>query len=291
MKEQLVKVTLYVPCYNVERFIDRTIPAILEQTYPIEEILLINDGSSDQTAARAGRYLVGTRYPVRLINHEKNLGLAPVRNTGVTNCKTPFIASLDGDVRPAPDWLEILMKEMEDPTLVGACGNMIEFYNQAPADHWRSTHMRQWWGETRVVNPSFLRGADNVFFADRLREVGLYEALNRTNGEDVTICHKLKARGYSFSYNPDARCYHLRRDTVKSVLNTFWRWYQYTNWHPVSLLRTIKATMGDIVTRGFFQLLLHDLARLDGRNIPIDLLYPFAGIYYQWRTYFRSRGK
>src|SRR5437870_2014182 len=90
-------VTVYLPCYNVARYVAATIEGLLRQTRPPAEILIIDDGCTDDTLTVAGRY------PVRVVTHGGNRGLATARNTALRAAHTPFIASLDTDAVPEPD--------------------------------------------------------------------------------------------------------------------------------------------------------------------------------------------
>jgi len=71
------RVTAYVPCFNGASYLPDTISAILNQTRPPDEILIIDDGSTHNTAA------VASKYPVRVIRHAKNKDLAAARNTAL----------------------------------------------------------------------------------------------------------------------------------------------------------------------------------------------------------------
>jgi glycosyltransferase involved in cell wall biosynthesis len=69
-----MKISLYIPCYNVEGHIERCIKGVLKQTLQPEKILVIDDGSTDRTAE------IASNYPVKVIKHGSNRGLAAARN-------------------------------------------------------------------------------------------------------------------------------------------------------------------------------------------------------------------
>jgi glycosyltransferase involved in cell wall biosynthesis len=133
------KVTLAIPCYNVEKYIDEVMQGVLNQTYKPIEILLINDGSTDKTSKLIKRHVSDK---VKIINHPFNLGLASVRNTSIVNAKGEYVAFLDGDVIPDKDWLKNILKGFRyGEEIVGVGGRLIERYTQTPADKWRAIHM------------------------------------------------------------------------------------------------------------------------------------------------------
>src|SRR5215218_6489486 len=73
VKGEMPPVSLYIPCYNVERFIARCIEGALAQTHSVDEILIIDDGCKDDTLK------IAAKYPVRIIRHPVNKGLSAAR--------------------------------------------------------------------------------------------------------------------------------------------------------------------------------------------------------------------
>ena len=130
-------ITVYIPCYNVEQFIGPCLEHILAQTVKPSEILVINDGSLDKTVE------IAQKYPVKIIHHATNQGLAAVRNTGVNNASHEYIASIDADCLASENWLEELLKGFTHPKVAGVGGKLIEKHDEKATDRWRALHMRQ----------------------------------------------------------------------------------------------------------------------------------------------------
>lgn len=87
--------SVIIPCYNVENYIARTINSVLDQTFNDFEIILVNDGSVDNTGKILDEYLKkDTR--IKVI-HQKNKGVSEARNTGIREAKGEYIYFLDGD--------------------------------------------------------------------------------------------------------------------------------------------------------------------------------------------------
>jgi len=210
-------VSVVIPCFNAAGTIEPCLKAVEAQTFPLKEILVVDDGSSDETAD------IALRHPVRLIRHQKNLGLAAARNSGVRNVHSVFIASLDADCVPERDWLKLLVEKFDASCVAGAGGKLCEAYTLNVCDEWRSVHMRQYWQETQK-EPPFLFGSNTVFRHDVFSKIGLYNEMYKTNYEDVEICSRMRKAGYVFKYEPQAVANHLKRDTLASVLNNHWRW-------------------------------------------------------------------
>lgn len=91
--------SVIVPCYNVEKYIDRCVSSIVAQTYPNLEILLVDDGSTDQTGALCGEWQKKDSR-IRVI-HRQNEGSSYARKTGVENATAEYVTFVDAD-----DWID-----------------------------------------------------------------------------------------------------------------------------------------------------------------------------------------
>jgi len=101
-------VSVIIPAYNYARFLPLAIDSALAQTLPPLEILVIDDGSTDNTAE-----LVAARYgsnPVVRYIHQANAGLSAARNTGIRNARGEFVAFLDADDEWLPEFLKVTME-------------------------------------------------------------------------------------------------------------------------------------------------------------------------------------
>lgn len=100
--------SVIIPCYNVENYIARTINSVLEQTFNDFEIILVNDGSVDNTGKILDEYLKkDTR--IKVI-HQKNRGVSEARNTGIREAKGEYIYFLDGDDYVSTSYFEDMSK-------------------------------------------------------------------------------------------------------------------------------------------------------------------------------------
>ncbi len=264
-KTIMKKVSLYMPCSNAARYLDASLKGVLNQTYPLDEVLIIDDGSKDNSSE------VVSKYPVKVIKHESNMGLAAARNTGIRNSKNEFVASLDADCVPEPHWLENLMGNFTDEEIVGVGGKLVERNPYSTADKWRSLHMEQHWGNEKKINPDFLFGSNTVFQKKVLLSIGGYDEKYRTNAEDVDLCSRLRDRGYTLIYDPTGVVEHIRRDTIPSALRTYWGWYYTTEKYS-----TLKEVYGLFLrNRALARTLIKHDVNIDKRLIFMDLVLPF----------------
>lgn len=275
------KVSVYIPCFNAEKHIERCIKSVLRQTYFIDEILIIDDGCSDKTIEKA------SKYSVKILRNKKNKGLAFSRNKGILKAKNEFAASIDVDVVLDKKWLENLMKDFTSDKIAGACGNLEEHYKKRTADLWRLIHMKQNWGKKRVINPEFLFGSNCVFRKDAVKNVGLYNIKYRTNYEDVDISNRLKANGYKLIYEPNAKAMHLKKDSVISVLKSSWNWTLFSYSQPDSLWGIFLRFFTDAY-KGLTYL-MEDITCFRVKLIPLDLLVFPSHIIFNVEYYLKAK--
>lgn len=107
-----VLISIIIPAYNVEDYIDECILSVLSQSYTNIEIIIINDGSSDRTADIIQKY-TSSDSRIIFINN-KNVGLGTTRNEGIEKSKGNYILFIDSDDYIHPDLVQHLLDKIED---------------------------------------------------------------------------------------------------------------------------------------------------------------------------------
>ena len=281
------KISVYIPCYNAEKFIVRSVRSILAQTLCSDEVLVIDDGSTDRSIALI------EKLPVKVISMGRNQGLAAARNRAYKEAKNELIACIDADCQAHPEWLEQLVKAFP-VDCAGTGGKTIEANQQNDADRWRAQHMPLHWGDKSVINPKVIYGANQLFRKGPVCRVGLLDASKVTQDykigfEDLELARKLYRAGFQLFYNPKAVVYHLRTDTPASIIRQYWRWSVFYYPEPtrlpiffvklcINLLKAVKHVVDDII-------------RGEPRLIPISFrIFPFHTYYdFQHLRNYRNR--
>lgn len=102
--------SIIVPCYNVASFLPRCIESLIKQTYVNVEILLIDDGSTDDTPILCDQYAkVDSR--VKVI-HQENHGSSASREIGLKHIKGDFVTFVDADDWVHPDMYSIMTQDL-----------------------------------------------------------------------------------------------------------------------------------------------------------------------------------
>ncbi len=130
----MAEVSIIVPVYQVENYIRQCVDSILAQTFTDFELILVDDGSKDQSGQICDEY-AGRDRRVKVI-HQKNSGVAIARNQGITCAKGSYLCFVDGD-----DWLEDKM--------IAKC---VSFMKENDADVLRHGHTMELWKEEKCVN-------------------------------------------------------------------------------------------------------------------------------------------
>ena len=281
-----MKISLYIPTFNSENTIKRCLQSVLNQKLKPDEILIIDNNSTDNTIKLVSDIKTRSKIPIIII-FQKKKGLGNARNLGVKNSKYNYIASVDSDCVANKNWLKELTKEFNNPNVAGVCGNLIETKLNSPADKWRKQHMTQTWGNKKILNPRFLYGANNIFLKKAINDVGGYNEKFISNSEDVDISNKFKKKGFNLIYNPSAICKHLRQDSLHSILNNYYRWTFFSYPLPNTFFNLLKRVF-IFNPYKILRLILKDLKNFKIQFIFVDILIGFYCTFQDMKYFFKN---
>ncbi len=162
----MIRISVVIPAYNAASCIGRAIDSVLAQTYPAQEIIVVNDGSTDNTAEILKQY----QNQIRVIE-QSNAGVSVARNTGIQAAAGDWIAFLDADDQWLPDKLRLQSAlVMRNPDLSWVSGEF--YYCDCPDNRRRRSSIA---GSSRQAVDEALRGGeffDDFFTAFLLRAYG-----------------------------------------------------------------------------------------------------------------------
>src|SRR6476661_1585017 len=137
-----MQVTVILPLYNKAKLVSRALDSIANQTYTDWEAIVVDDGSTDDSAQIAAKY-VGKKF--RLIQ-QKNAGPGAARNRGLKETNTEFVAFLDGDDSWLPEYLEhgMAIHKASDSALAAVTSGYFEFPAEVSRESmWRSRGLQE----------------------------------------------------------------------------------------------------------------------------------------------------
>jgi GT2 family glycosyltransferase len=216
------KVSVVVASYNEARTLAACLNSLDQLRYPDYEVLLVDDGSTDQTAQIASRHA-----RVRYLRFATNQGLSSARNTGIRAAAGDVIAFTDADCRADPDWLHHLITLLVSGPYVGVGG-----HNLLPPDDscTAAAVMASPGGPAHVMltdrTAEHIPGCNMAFYKWALDEIGGFDPVFRRAGDDVDVCWRLQQQRHALGFAPAAFVWHYRRSTIREYLIQQWGYGQ-----------------------------------------------------------------
>ncbi len=182
-------VTVIVPAHNEEKMIERCIESLLEVDYPKKEIIVIDDGSTDQTCELATKF---EKRGVKVFSRTRAGGKSVALNTGILFAKGEIIVTCDADSLISRSALRMIMRRFEDPMINAVAGN-VEVLN-------RTNVVTKCQALEYIINENIFRrvfdlfgvvpvvpGPLAAFRKSALKEIGVYDRDTITEDFDVTV--------------------------------------------------------------------------------------------------------
>ena len=204
------RVSVVVCTYNGSRTIRNCLDGLSRLAYPDYEVIVVDDGSTDETAA------IARRYDCRLLQTE-NLGLANARNAGLEAATGEIVAYLDDDASPDPHWLTYLAATFLSTAHAGVGGPNLA----PPGDGLTPACVACAPGGPAHVlvtdrEAEHIPGCNMAFRKICLEAIGGFDRQFRTAGDDVDVCWSLQQRGWTIGFSPAALVWHHRRSSVRA---------------------------------------------------------------------------
>jgi poly-beta-1,6-N-acetyl-D-glucosamine synthase len=220
-------VSILVPAFNEGPVIEAAIGSLLELDWHSFEIIVIDDGSTDDTYERASA-LEGVHgaATVRVIR-KANAGKASALNTGLAVASSPFVLCMDADSRLSRDTLRLAMRHFSNPRIGAVAGN-VKVVNRGTLwtrlqalEYIQGLNLpRRAQGFLRVVN--IIPGPIGVFRREVLTRIGGYDTDTFAEDADVTI--KILGAGWQIVYEDGAVAWTEAPETVHELLKQRYRW-------------------------------------------------------------------
>ncbi|MBU4610456.1 poly-beta-1,6 N-acetyl-D-glucosamine synthase [Achromobacter sp. GG226] len=220
-------VTVVVPCYNEEAGVRDVIDQLMRSRYPAFEVIAVNDGSTDATAAILDS-LAAVYGNLRVLHHDGNQGKAVGLNTATLLANGEYILGTDGDALLDVDAIAWLMLPMLRSEKVGAVtGNprirtRTSLLGRMQVGEFSSTiglikRAQQLFGRLFTVS-----GVIALFRRKALLEAGFWSPDVMT--EDIDISWKLQLAGWRLRFAPRALCWILMPETLRGLYRQRQRW-------------------------------------------------------------------
>lgn len=190
----MILVSIIVPVYNTEEYLEKCIRSLLNQTLQDIEIIAIDDGSKDKSGDILDEFQI--RFPEKMrVFHQQNAGISAVRNRGIDLAKGKYIAFVDSDDSVAPIYCELLVSKIAADSLdMAVCD-----YFEVRGDNLKKVVMPCVEKATVYENPELLFNINTspwnkIYSVDFLRRNHI-EFPSDLKYEDTVFVHLILAKG------------------------------------------------------------------------------------------------
>jgi GT2 family glycosyltransferase len=206
------RVSVVVCTYNGGATLEQCLRSLLALDYPDYEVIVVDDGSTDDTRA------ILSRYPQVRAIHQENQGLSAARNVGLREATGAVVAYTDSDCFADRDWLTHLVHRLwqSDAAAVGGP-------NLTPEDGWLAACVAAAPGQPMHVLESdqvaeHVPGCNMAFRREALLAINGFDCQFRKAGDDVDVCWRLQQAGLWITFAPGAFVWHHRRQNPRAYL-------------------------------------------------------------------------
>jgi poly-beta-1,6-N-acetyl-D-glucosamine synthase len=218
----LGSMTAIVPAYNEAECIAETILSLQNQTYPIYEIIVVDDFSTDSTGEIA-RAMGAT-----VLRPPQNTGSkAGAQTFALPHVKTAFCMAIDADTELAPDAVERVMEALADETVAAACGFVLPRFVGSVWERGRYIEYLFAFTFYKPIQdlyekPLISSGCFSAYRTDILRSLGGWST--RTMAEDMDLTWTLYHRGHKVRFVQEALCYPIEPHDFSFLSKQLRRW-------------------------------------------------------------------
>jgi glycosyltransferase involved in cell wall biosynthesis len=207
------KVSVVVASYNGGRTLPACLDSLTHLNYPNYEIILVDDGSTDDTAR------VVAHYPTVRAIHQQNMGLSAARNAGIQAATGAIVAFTDSDCRVDEDWLYYVVGDLLKTDACAIGGHNFPPPEDNPIAGCVAVSPG---GPAHVMlddrNAEHIPGCNMAFWKWALEEIHGFDPLFRAAGDDVDVCWRLLQRGRKIAFSHAGFVWHYRRNTINAYL-------------------------------------------------------------------------
>lgn len=252
-------------CYNNENSVLHAVNSILQQTHTVEELIVIDDGSSDNSCEKL------KKLPVRIHRLNKNKGRGFARNLAMKICKNDLVLCCDATNSLDTDFLRIAIEHFKDNQDLCSVSGIIKARSiNGAVSRWRSRHLFK---EGLSYLPGHITNTTLVTYGTLVRKsiimnVGNYNP-KFIHSEDEELGQRLKRQGYKSWGNPKLITYSEVNNSIMQVLERHWRWHIGKN-ESINLKSYINLVKGS-----FNPMMIMDIKARDPLSALISFIYPY----------------
>ncbi len=213
-----MRISAYIPCYNNAANLAGAIASIRAQTIPVDELFVVDDGSTDNSAE------IATQLEVEVLRESVNHGRGYTRHRAMKRAKGEFVLCLDATNVLPQDFLAKALLWFDDHKVAAVYGRIVEQRRKTVAERWRAHHLFK--NDTRILSRrrAGLITYGTVVRRKTIEEVGGFSPTLR-HSEDHELGERLLSAGHDVVYDSNLYVASQSNNSVLEVLERYWRWY------------------------------------------------------------------
>ena len=257
-----MKVSAYVPCYNNCDTIEKTIDSIRLQSKKVDELFVVDDGSTDNSVNRC------KNKNIKVICNTKNRGRGYTRHLAMKKAKNELVLSCDATLTLPNDFVVNALKWFyNEKSLAAVYGLVTQKQALTAADRWREIHLFKANINHKLSRQFGFISGGSLVNKNAVLSVNNYNE-NMKYGEDGDLGLRLIKKGFTTIFDPELRLTSNKSDTYFSVLERYWRWNQEKG-KPFSLKNYFKN-----ILYSWKVMLRNDINDKDIDRIMISMICP-----------------
>lgn len=208
------RISIIVPIYNVEQYLERCVKSIQNQVYTNLEIILVDDGSTDNCGTMCDGF---AREDSRIVVvHKENGGLSDARNSGLDIMTGEYVACVDSDDFVSPYYIQNLYDALSNTGSEMACSGIVEYYEGDEAPAYRKLDMAQVMKLSRIdfYRKMLYQSGAEVSACDKLYKSSFFEDVRFPKGklyEDVATTYRLIEKAENVALIPNVDYFYFQR--------------------------------------------------------------------------------
>jgi poly-beta-1,6 N-acetyl-D-glucosamine synthase len=274
-------ISVLVPAFNEGKVIEASVTPLLSMEYPRFEVVVIDDGSTDDTYERAlqlSRMYGGGK--VRVIT-QPNGGKATALNTGIANSRGELVLCMDGDSRLETQTLMQAAKHFADPTVGAVAGNVKVANRLNLLTKMQALEYIEGLSLVRTAHAFFRRvavipGPIGVFRRSVLEQIGGY--LKDTYAEDCELTMRILMAGWKVKYESRAVAWTEAPETVAALFKQRYRWSRGILQAVVKHKKMLLKPLPDVLDWIFLWMLVFESMIWPGMNLFAILFFVFVAV-------------
>ncbi|MDX1953698.1 MAG: glycosyltransferase [Verrucomicrobiota bacterium] len=268
-------ISAYIPCYNNALSLSKAIESMRKQTVQVDELFVIDDGSTDDSLA------IAAKHQVKVVSLGKNFGRGRVRAEAVERSMNPFVLSCDATNALEPDFLEKALPHFDVSATAAVFGRIRQMPGGNFIQRWRGRHLFQEEIAASLEKKALLSTWGCVLRREAALKVGNFNP-NLRHSEDADLGERLLKQGYEVVFDPRLNVFSVVENSLGQVLERYWRWYAGKN-ENLSIRSYLKQIVFSIKV-----LAVRDWRAGDPGASFVSLLVPH---YQFWKTLIRKSRK